>query len=165
MRRPRLLEQLQSPPGLVLVIAPAGYGKTTLLSTWLNTCPLPSAWLSLDHQDSDLAVFASYLIAAIQTQFPVFGVETANLLNGMTLPPLAIISRSLGNELFALDQDFVLILDDYHVIRDNAVNELLSDLLRHPPRVLHLVLAARHDPALPLPELRARGDVLESARR
>ncbi len=161
VRRPRLLEQLQSPPSLVLVIAPAGYGKTTLLSAWLDTCPLPSAWLSLDSQDSSLAVFVSYLITAIQTQFPAFGVETANLLNGMTLPPLAVSSRSLCNELAALDQEFVLILDDYHVIHDSAVHQLLSDLLRHPPRALHLVLAARHDPALPLPELRARGDVLE----
>ena len=161
VQRSHLLEQLQSPPGLVLVIAPAGYGKTTLLTTWLNTCPFPSAWLSLDHEASNLAVFTSYLIAAIQTQFPVFGVETANMLNGMALPPLAVISRCLGNELAALDQDLALILDDYHVIRDSAVHELLSDLLRHPPRALHLVLAARHDPALPLPELRARGDVLE----
>jgi LuxR family maltose regulon positive regulatory protein len=161
VRRPRLLEQLQSPPGLVLVIAPAGYGKTALLSTWLNTCPLPCAWLTLDHQDNDLSVFASYLIAAVQTQFPVFGVETANLLNGMTLLAPAVISRSLGNELSALDQDLVLILDDYDVIRDSAIHELLSDLLRHRPHTLHLVLAARHDPALPLPELRARGDVLE----
>jgi LuxR family maltose regulon positive regulatory protein len=161
IQRPRLLEQLQSPPGLVLVIAPAGYGKTTLLSTWLNTCPLPSAWLSLDHQDSSLAVFTSYLITAIQIQFPAFGVEMANLLNGMALPPLAVISLNLRNELAALEQDFVLILDDFHVIRDSAIHQLLSDLLRHPPRALHLVLAARHDPALPLPELRARGDVLE----
>jgi LuxR family maltose regulon positive regulatory protein len=69
VQRPRLLEQLQSPPGLVLVIAPAGYGKTTLLSAWLNTSPLPSAWLSLDSQDGDLAVFVSYLIAAIQLNF------------------------------------------------------------------------------------------------
>src|SRR5512139_3112121 len=80
VQRPRLLDQLQSSPGLVLVIAPAGYGKTTLLS----------AWLSLDSQDSHLDVFVSYLIAAIQTQFPAFGVVTANLLNGVTLPPPAV---------------------------------------------------------------------------
>ncbi len=161
VQRPRLLEQLRYPPGLVLVTAPAGYGKTTLLSTWLDTCPLPSVWLSLDSQDSHPAAFVSYLIAAVQTRFSAFGVGTANLLNGVTLPPLSAISRSLRNELAALDREFVLILDDYHVIHDSAVHQLLTDLLRHLPRALHLVLAARVDPALPLPELRARGDVLE----
>ena len=93
--RPRLSEQLNTEAGLVLVIAPAGYGKTTLLSTWLETSVLPSAWLSLDEHDNDLVVFVTYLVAAVRTLFPAAGNDTLALLQGMTLPPVAVISRSL----------------------------------------------------------------------
>src|SRR5512136_883861 len=91
VQRPRLLEQLGAPAALTLVIAPAGYGKTTLLSAWLATCAVPSAWLSLDAQDSDLITFSTYLLAAVQTLFPAAGAETVDLLNGVTRPPLAAI--------------------------------------------------------------------------
>ena len=161
VQRPRLLEQLRSPARLILVVAPAGYGKTTLLRTWLEECPLPSAWLSLDDQDNDLSLFVSYLIAAVKNRFPTFGGETTSLLGGIRSPSLAVISRSLLSELAALKQEFVLVLDDYHLIHNSAIHQLLTDLLRYPPPALHLVMASRINPALPLPGLRAKGIVQE----
>jgi LuxR family maltose regulon positive regulatory protein len=147
VQRPRLLEQLADPAALTLVIAPAGYGKTTLLS----------AWLSLDAQDSDLITFATYLVAAVQTLFPTAGTETVELLNGVMRPPLAALIRSLLNTFESIEQEFILVLDDYHVIHDNAVHELITELVRYAPRSLYLVVAARFDPSLPRSSLRARG--------
>ena len=159
--RPRLTQQLNTSANLVLVIAPAGYGKTTVLSTWLDSGVLTSAWLSLDEQDNDLVGFVTYLVAALRTQFPSACTDTLDLLHGMTLPPVAVVSRSLLNELAAIQQEFVLVLDDYHVIRDRGIHEIMTELTRHPPPGLHLVFAARNDPPLPLASLRARGDVVE----
>ena len=159
--RPRLTEQLDTAAGLVLVIAPAGYGKTTLLSTWLEASELPSAWLSLDEHDDDLFVFVSYLVAAVRTLFPTACTDTLELLHGMTLPPVAEIGRSLLTELAAIQQEFVLVLDDYHVIHQRAIHELMTGLTRHPLPALRWALAARNDPPLPLASLRARGGVVE----
>jgi LuxR family maltose regulon positive regulatory protein len=131
-QRPRLLEQLADPAALTLVIAPAGYGKTTLLS----------AWLSLDAQDSDLITFATYLVAAVQTLFSTAGTETVELLNGVMRPPLAALIRSLLNTFESIEQEFILVLGDYHVIHDNAVHELITELVRYAPRSLYLVVAA-----------------------
>ena len=159
--RPRLLERLTPPAALTLVTAAAGYGKTTLVSGWLETCDLPCAWVSLDEQDSDLIVFVTYLAAAVNTVFPGACDETLDLLHGVTLPPLDVISRSLSNALAATPCEFILVLDDYQFVRDRAVHELMAELLRHPPSTMHLVLAARSDPPLPLPSIRARGRVVE----
>jgi LuxR family maltose regulon positive regulatory protein len=161
VQRPRLLEQLAAPAALTLVIAPAGYGKTTLLSAWLATCALPSAWLSLDAQDSDLITFSTYLVAAVQTLFPEAGAETVELLHGVTRPPLAAITRSLLNAVESIEQEFILVLDDYHVIHDNAVHELITELVRYSPHNLYLVVAARFDPPLPLSSFRASGHFTE----
>lgn len=161
VQRPRLLEQLTTPAALTLVIAPAGYGKTTLLSAWLDNSTIPSAWLSLDPQDSDLIIFTTYLVAAVQTLFPAAGAETVELLNGVTRPPLAAITRSLLNALESIEQEFILVLDDYHVIQDNSVHELITELVRYSPRNLCLVMAARFDPPLPLSSFRARGQFTE----
>jgi LuxR family transcriptional regulator, maltose regulon positive regulatory protein len=159
--RPRLLSQLQAPSSLVLVVAAAGYGKTTLVSSWLETCSMPCAWLALDESDNDFTAFVTYLIAAIQTCFPSIGNRTANLFKTTVSPSITSVSHSLLNELFSIDQDYILVLDDYHLIHNSAIHKLLSDLLRHPPPSLHLVLATRVDPPLPLPALRARGFVTE----
>ena len=161
MLRPDLIAQLNDSAGLTLVIAPAGYGKTTLLSSWLERCALPGAWLSLDEQDNDPALFITYLVSAVRTLFPAACPETLALPEGMTLPPSGVIGRSLADELAAIDQEFVLVLDDYHLIHERVVHEILAELTRHPPPALHLVFASRIDPALPLASLRARGDVRE----
>jgi LuxR family maltose regulon positive regulatory protein len=161
VHRPRLLSQLQSLSTLTLVVAPAGYGKTTLVSSLLESSPLPNAWLSLDESDNDFANFVNYLIAAVQTCFPMVGDRTASLFKVTSSPSVASVSKTLLNELSAIDQGFILVLDDYHLIRKSANHQLVADLLHHPPRSFHLVLATRYDPPLPLPALRARGMVTE----
>ena len=163
VHRSQLLERLdqrrQRP--LTLVTAPAGYGKSTLVSCWLECCDLPAAWLSLDETDNDLHLFLSYLLAAVQTVSPAAGKEIQTILNAPQLPPLPVLSGSLINELDKIDQAFILTLDDYHVIQNQAIHDLLIEILKHPPRAMHLVLASRVDPPLPLASLRARGEMTE----
>ena len=161
--RPQLLEHLQRQRQrpLTLFSAPAGYGKSTLLSAWLEACDWPSAWLSLDESDNDLATFLSYIVSAVQTVFPEFGQDIQALLKAVSLPPLAAIVENLSNDLDEINEPFLLALDDYHVIHNPAIHSLLSDLLNHPPHDVHLILAARHDPPLPLTRLRARAALSE----
>ncbi len=161
--RPQLLEQLdgwQQRP-LTLVSAPAGYGKTTLVSSWLESLECPTAWLSLDEHDKDLDLFLSYFLASVQTSFPDAVEETVALMGGVELPPLRVLSNSLTNELNGLPQRLVMVLDDYHAISESRVDELLSELLKHPPSPLHLVIATRTDPLINLNRLRALGKVTE----
>jgi LuxR family maltose regulon positive regulatory protein len=109
------LEQGRQRP-LTLVSAPAGYGKSTLASCWLEACDCPSAWVSLHEQDNDLRLFLTYFVAAVQTMFPHAVGETMALVNAPTLPPLSFLARSLANELDLIEQDFILVLDDIHCI-------------------------------------------------
>ena len=154
---------------LTLVCAPAGFGKTTLLCDWLANDPRPSAWLSLDERDSDLATFLTYLVAAIRTLFPTACTEMQALLQATELPPLPVLSAILSNEIDSLadsgllqpGERFILALDDYHRISSHEVHQVLSDLLLHPPRPLHLALGTRYDPPLPLTTLRACGQLVE----
>ena len=163
IHRPSLKERLDSgwDRPLILVAAPAGFGKSTLLSAWLEACDCPNAWLSLDEHDNDLGVFLAYFLGAVRTIFPNALTATQALLSGVNLPPLTVIARSLLNELDALERDFVLVLDDYHLISEQSVHDLLSALLQHPPHRMHLVIATRQDPPLPLRLLRARAQVTE----
>lgn len=163
LRRKRLHEQLDSGLGtaLTLVSAPAGYGKSTLVAHWVEGLGSPSAWVSLDEADSDLGVFLDYLVAALETIAPGTCEQTGTLLRGSSLPPLSLLTRTLANELDALE-DCVLVLDDYHRIAgDSAVQDLLSQLLEHPPRSLRLVLVTRRDPPLAISRLRADGRMTE----
>lgn len=155
----RLQQQRQRP--LTLVCAPAGFGKSTLLSAWLERSDWRSAWLSLDDGDSDLRTFLSHIVAAVRTLFPEFGHDTQALLHAVKLPPVPALASSFSNELDEIDEPFLLMLDDYHVIHDSAIHELVTKLLRHPPHALHLALAARHDPPLPINSLRAHAAVSE----
>ena len=169
--RPRLLEMLDHglDGGLALICAPAGFGKTTLVSSWLDRMiaaggegtALPSAWLTLDEQDSDLVVFLHYMIAALRTLFPGAASETLALLQAPSSVPLALLSTTLCNEIDILPTPFVLVLDDYHLLRGEAVHGLVEALLRHWPRPLHLVVISRVDPPIPLSGLRARGKMVE----
>lgn len=155
----RLDRGLQHP--LVVISAPAGFGKTTLVSSWLETCPLPSAWLSLDGRDSDLRVFLEYLLAAIESPFPGSVRDTRSLIAANSPLQGLDIAHSLANELDELDRELVLVLDDYHTIGDLQVHEFLDALLQHPPQGLHIVLVSRLDPPLPLSQLRGRGRITE----
>jgi len=161
--RPRLLEYLHTRRRrpLTVVSAPAGYGKTTLVSNWLEESDWPCAWLSLDENDDDLVMFLFYVIAAIQTILPTAGQKTQALLEAPTLPPQSMLASSLINELDDIDAPFVLVLDDYHVIHRTAIHELVAELLRHPPPSLHLVITTRRAPPLSLRNLRARSQMSE----
>jgi LuxR family maltose regulon positive regulatory protein len=161
--RPRLLERLakyrQRP--LTLVTAPAGYGKSILMSNWLEACDCPSAWVSLDKNDNNLPLFLNYFLSAVQNMFPDAGRKTLAMVNASSLPSVSLLAGSFLNELERIDQPFILVLDDYHHIQDESVHELLIQLLSHPPRSLHLVMIGRRDPALPIFALRAKGQVTE----
>ncbi len=161
--RERLLARLGSDrlPPLTLVSAPAGYGKTTLISHWLETLDRPSAWLSLDESDGEPRVFLGYLVAALRGLFPGCCRELSALLDSDELPPAAYLAARLSNELEAIAEPFVLALDDYHRIREPTVHELLDRLLAHPPRRLHLAILTRRNPPLSLAALRARHQVRE----
>jgi LuxR family maltose regulon positive regulatory protein len=163
VERPRLVGKLNRglERKLALVAAPAGYGKSTLVAEWLETCEQANAWLSLDENDSDLVVYLNYFIAAVQSVFPEAGRETTALLHTPELPPLPVLTSTLINDLDHIEQPFILVLDDYHLIHDLAVHNLMDELLRHPPRTLHLVLISRLNPPLKLSRLRARGQMVE----
>jgi LuxR family transcriptional regulator, maltose regulon positive regulatory protein len=170
--RPRLLELLNRglDGRLILVSAAAGFGKTTLISSWLKGMaatsgegpgPPPAAWLSLDEHDGDLVVFLRYLVAALRTLFPGFGSETLSLLQAPQQVPEVHLFSTLNNEIEELPRDFLLVLDDYHLLEGQAVHSLFHELTHHWPRPLHLVLITRVDPPLPLGRLRATGKVTE----
>ena len=162
VHRGRLASRLvaRQEPALAVVSAPAGFGKTTLLTEWFADSERSTAWLSLDARDNDAAVFWSYLIAALRTVVPDVGEEASALLQS---DPSALESVvvALVNDLDALATDVVVVLDDYHVIESNDVHEALLFLLEHLPPHVHLVLASRSDPPLPLARMRARGELLE----
>jgi len=164
--RPRLSEHLSrgaAESKLTLISAPAGFGKTTLVAEWLAataTKERSAAWLSLDQSDNDPASFWSYLVAALQTAAPVVGATALSLLQPPQAPVEAVLATLL-NELSAVPNDLVLVLDDYHVIDAREIQGGMEFLLDHLPPRLHLVIATRADPALPLSRLRARGELAE----
>jgi LuxR family transcriptional regulator, maltose regulon positive regulatory protein len=168
--RPRLLDKLAGAfrPGvrLVLISAPAGYGKTTLLSDWIadlqrSASPVQFCWLSLDAEDNDLYRFWRYLIAALQTVNPSVGIDLMEQLASSPPPPIPQLLVMLINDLAALPAPLALVLDDFHVIENKAVQESLAYLLEHLPEKVYLVLSARADPFLPLHRLRGRGQMIE----
>ncbi|MDQ3637743.1 MAG: LuxR C-terminal-related transcriptional regulator [Actinomycetota bacterium] len=161
--RSRLLERLNDGPHrkLTLISAPAGFGKTTLVSEWIAGCGRPSAWLSLDGGDNDPTRFLAYLVAALQTIAADIGVEVLVALQSPRPPPTESILTALLNELTAIEDDLVLVLDDYHVIDARPVDDALAFLIEHLPPRMHLVIATREDPHLPLARLRARDQLGE----
>lgn len=161
--RPRLVEALNDGLGrpLTLICAPAGYGKTSLASAFLATCPLPSAWVSLDEGDNDLRLFLEYVLAAIDSACPQAVRGTQLLLAGAVLPPVAVIANSLISELAELQQPLILALDDVQDIRDPDVMYLLDALLGQPLPGLHVMLLTRREPPLPWAKLRMRGQVTD----
>ena len=163
--RPRLSEKLThgTESALTLVSAPAGFGKTTLLTGWLAAAPADgrsAAWLSLDQPDNDPARFWTYLIAALQTAAPGVGAGALSLLQSPQAPIDAVLPTLL-NDLSAISNDVVLVLDDYHVVDSRDIQDGMTFLLEHLPPQVHLVIASRADPVLPLPRLRARGQLVE----
>lgn len=141
---------------LTLISAPAGYGKTTLASMWLQASDRASAWLSLDEQDNDLATFLRYLVAAVRTVFHDAMGAMELLLKAPTLPSPGRLADALLQDLAALPGPLILALDDYHAIRVPEIHALTARLVEHLPSHLHLVLITRADPPLPLDRLRGR---------
>src|ERR687889_2492263 len=160
---PRLIERLDEGlhRKLILVCAPAGFGKTTLLGEWVAALPRPAAWLSLDEGDNDPARFLSYLVAALRTIAPSMGEGLLDALGSPQSPPTESILTALLNEMAALAEDSVFVLDDYHVIHATAVDDALTFLLEHLPPRVKLVIATREDPPLPIARMRARGQLSE----
>ena len=164
--RPRLMDRLEAglQRKLTLIAAPAGYGKTTLVSAWHATAPgsaWPLAWLSLDVGDNDPVRFWSYAIAALQTLHAGLGADALALLQSPQPPPLTTVLTLLINALAALPAPVALVLDDYHAITAPAIHQSLAFLLEHQPSQLRLVIISRVDPPLPLMRLRARGELTE----
>src|SRR5258708_11965091 len=155
-----LLDESRSVP-LTLLSAPAGFGKTTLLSAWASQSTSQVAWLSLDEEDNDPTRFWAYVIASLRKAGSPVGEAALAMLHSPHSSLLTGALTSLINELAALAQDTALILDDYHLIREQAIHDSLQFLLDHLPSCLHLFLASRGDPQLPLARLRARGQVVE----
>jgi LuxR family maltose regulon positive regulatory protein len=159
--RPRLhalLDKALEHP-FTLVSAPAGFGKTTLLSTWAQALLADTTgvcWLSLDEEDNDPQLCWIYVISALQTQDPVHFTSLLTQLQSPSPLPLKSLLTQLINLLAESDHRFVLILDDYHLITEEQVYATLASLVEHLPAQLHLILATRADPPLPLPLLRAK---------
>jgi class 3 adenylate cyclase len=162
--RPRLLARLDASLAggrYTLLSAPAGAGKTSLLATWLARVGRPVAWLALDEHDHDAHQLLRYLIAALQIVAPSCGRTALAWLDAPPSPPPETILTPLVNDLAALPAPCLLVLDDYHLVRAPAIHAVLAFLLDHLPPAVHLVIATREDPPLPLPRLRARGQLTE----
>ncbi len=161
--RPRLTERLETGTRgkLILVCAPAGYGKTTLVTEWLDKSEYTVTWLSLDEGDNDPARFLAYLIAALRQVDQGIGQAVESLLQSPQPPPGEVVLTALVNEIAAVPEPFLLVLDDYHVIHTPSIHQQIASLLEHQPPQMHLILITREDPLLPLSRLRARGQMLE----
>jgi LuxR family maltose regulon positive regulatory protein len=157
----RLNQGVQHIPGATLISAPAGFGKTTLVGEWIESCERPAAWLSLDEGDNDPARFLIYFIAALQTIAPAIGQGSLEMLQSPQSPPIEPILTSLLNEITTIPNNFILVLDDYHVIDSRSIDRALTFLLEHQPPQMHLVITTREDPDLPLARLRVRGQLTE----
>ena len=156
--RPRLFALLDR--GLAaqftLISAPAGYGKTTLLAQWVQCQDMPTVWLSLEEGDDDPGFFLQALILALKTISPDCCQGLQSLLARVELPPAELLAQQFGNDLEDVDE-FILVLDDCHNLKDPRILEIFRSLIYQPPRSLHLVLSCRADPMLPLGALRGRG--------
>ena len=163
--RPRLVHRLNAglhpSRKLTLVSAPAGYGKTTLVTEWLQDIQALIAWLSLDVSDNDPARFFAYLIAALQQIDGRIGKNTRALLQSPQPLPPEVMLTTLCNEITDAPASFILVLDDYHVISSLPIHQQLDFLVEHRPPPMHLVIVTREDPPLPLSRLRARGQMVE----
>ncbi|MCO4812835.1 MAG: hypothetical protein KC572_14635 [Gammaproteobacteria bacterium] len=163
IQRQRLLSLahsvVQSP--LTLLSAPAGYGKSTLVSQWLESLGCKSTWLSLGTEDSDFRQFLSYVIAALRSVKPDSFTVTAGMLQPATLPGTKKFAGTFCNEFEVFEGPIALVLDDFHHISSSEIDDFLDRVLRHPPRNLHLIIVSRRDPALSISSLRVKGALCE----
>lgn len=163
--RPRLTEWLNAGlnRALTLISAPVGFGKSTLLGEWLAGAAqaVPTAWLSLDEDDNDLVLFLNYVVAALDRVQEGVGSAALTMLRSPHPPPTKVVLTSLLNDLASVPGDLILVLDDYHTIGAPAIHDAVAFLLGNLPPQMHLVIATRSDPPLPLSRLRARHQLVE----
>ncbi len=167
IHRPRLLqildESLAQNAALILVCGPAGYGKTTIVSDWLQalSTSLPFAWLTLEQSDNELTRFITYLIASLQCIQPAMGEGILQLLHTHKPPPVQALGALLINELGAIQGRFLLVLDDFHLAASEPIHNFIAFMVDHQPPQMSLVLITRADPPLPLARLRAKNRLVE----
>ena len=163
VNRPRLIQKLNdgAKGKLTLLSAPAGFGKTTLLSEWVHQSKSPVAWLSIDEGDNDPAYFLTYVIAALQSINESIGQTSLQLLYSPQIPPFEAIIVAFINSLIPYPEDFVLVLDDYHHIESQPIHDMLIFLLERMPQRMHLILSSRSDPPLTLSRLRSHQQIAE----
>ncbi len=163
--RPALLEKLraarQAGATFALVSAPAGFGKTSLVADWVRACGLPCAWLTLDSTDNDPQHFWRYVDAAFQGIDSRIGESLRPALSSAQAPVLEQVITGMVNDILQLGQEFILVLEDYHVIEQAAIHESLNFLLDHLPPQIQLIVTTRSDPALSLARRRGRGQLVE----
>jgi LuxR family maltose regulon positive regulatory protein len=167
--RPRLIEQLNAGlhRKLTLISAPAGFGKTTLVGEWAHSvgakqaAPQRVAWISLDEGDNDPVRFWAYFVAALQTVEPDVGEGVLSAFQAPQPPPIESVLTALINEIAVIPGHFVLVLDDYHLVTAQSIHDAVAFLLDHMPDTMHLVIATRADPPLPIARLRGRGQLTE----
>ena len=163
VRRPELYEKLNSGLSrkLILLSAPAGFGKTTLVSDWIDQHKVPAAWFSLDSDDNDPVNFLTYIISGIQNIQKAFGQSALRLLNMPAKPSGEAIASLLINEILEIKKDFLLVLDDFHLIVNQEVLILVAYLLKNIPGNIHLVILTRSDPTISLSRLRSQHQLVE----
>ncbi len=163
--RTRLIQRLEDGARegrtITLISAPAGFGKTTLISAWLQHSHRRAAWLSLDQGDNDPIRFWRYVIASLQTLEASWGEAALGMLIAPQAPPLESVVTALINDLAAVPHPIVLVVDDYHVITDLNIHTSLDFFLDHTPPHLHVAITTREDPPLSLPRRRARQQLTE----
>jgi LuxR family maltose regulon positive regulatory protein len=163
--RSRLINQLNDGLSagckLTLISAPAGFGKSTLASEWIMSCGRSAAWLSLDENDNEPVGFLIFLINALQTISPNLGTGMLDLLQASQTPDIDPFLTTLLNEITTIPNNFILVLDDYHLTDTKSIDDALTFLIEHLPPQMHLVITTREDPALPIPRLRARNQLIE----
>ena len=163
VHRPELYTKLDAGLSrkLILTSAPAGFGKTTLLSDWIKQKEIQTVWFSLDKGDNDPVEFLSYVISGIQSINAAFGQGTIRLLNSPNKTSGESIVSMLINEIINIDQHFLLVLDDFHYIENAEILKLVEYFLEHSPDNIHIVILTRSDPALPIARLRSRNQLVE----
>jgi LuxR family maltose regulon positive regulatory protein len=161
--RPRLLAHLTAglDQGLLVISAPAGYGKSTVVNQWLDTVDLPWAWISLDEHDGQVATFLSYVLAALRSVYPDAGSAVETLLRAPALPAPPVLADALLSDLAALPGPWLLVLDDYHAILSLDVHAVMRRVVQHRPDHIHLALTTRADPPLALDRLRGQRQLCE----
>jgi len=163
VHRPNLIEQLNAGLGkkLILISAPAGFGKTTLICDWIAHHQVPAAWISLDKRDNEGSEFIRYVIAALQTIESELAKPSANLLQSPQQPDAVSVLSLVLNDVLNLGEDIILILDDFHLIQSREIIEIMKFLIDHLPPNLHLVVISRSDPPLPISRLRSQNELVE----